>query len=271
VTEQGAGGGDPREDGGGTPAIPDEVWARFAHDTERAIARSAPREPSARERADGARIGPLTDGSEASRPGASRPGASGSGASRPGASRSEGPGFEVSGPGSGGSRAGGAGPGTSAADGPSREGTEAPRTDPARAGRHGGARSAPPGHPRTGRWAVLRPRRGTADEWDESGGRPADEAVGELWQPEDRPAGPLWRDLDARARRRRFARLLGAATAVVLLWTLASRAPLGPREGYGTEDTTVEQSEDAPLRIPATPGPTPAVSPAKATPARHVG
>ncbi|MFE0362071.1 hypothetical protein [Streptomyces griseoaurantiacus] len=253
MTDQGAGGGDSREDEGGTPAIPDEVWARFAHDTERAIARSAPREPSARERADGARIEPQ---------------AGGSGASRPEASRGEVSGPEVSGPGSGGSRAGGSDPGTSAADGPFGEGTRRPRADPTRAGRHGSERSASPGLARTGPWVVRRSRRETADEW---GGHPADEAVGELWQPEERPAGPLWRDLDARARRRRVARLLGAATAVVLLWTVASRAPLGSREGYGTEDTTVEQSEDAPLRVPATPGPTPAVSPTDATPARHVG
>lgn len=36
---------------GGTPPVPDTVWQRFLDDSERAIRRSAPREPSARERA----------------------------------------------------------------------------------------------------------------------------------------------------------------------------------------------------------------------------
>lgn len=180
MTEQGAGGG-PRGYDGGMPAVPDEVWARFAHDTERAIARSAPREPSARERAGGG-------------------------------------------------------------------GIDAPGWNPGEA-----VGSA---------WIPAEP---TASAWN-----PA-EAVGELWQPEVRPARPAWRDLDARARRRRIARLLGAAGAVVLLWAVASGAPVGPRDGYAPGDATVKQSEDAPSRVPAPPGAVPAVSPTRIVPARHAG
>jgi hypothetical protein len=95
--------------------------------------------------------------------------------------------------------------------------------------------------------------------------------VGELWEPEEWRAGPAWRDLDARARRRRVARLLGAVTAVVLLWTVASRAPVDPRDGYRPDGSRVEQSEDAPLWVPATPGPTPATSPTAAAGHRHLG
>ncbi|MFF0227946.1 hypothetical protein [Streptomyces sp. NPDC004629] len=41
----------PTGGGDGTPPVPDTVWQRFLDDSERAIRRSAPREPSARERA----------------------------------------------------------------------------------------------------------------------------------------------------------------------------------------------------------------------------
>lgn len=180
MTLQGPGGeGSPENEDGGT-AIPEGVWTRFAHDDERAIAESAPREPSALERAEGARVG-------------------------------------------------------------------------THAGRDGsGGAAAVTGGPDGGGW------------------EPAD-AVGELWQPEEWRAGPAWRDLDARARRRRIARLLGAATAVVLLWTVASRAPVGPRDGYRPDGSRVEQSENAPLWVPATPGPTPRVSPSGTPPTRHLG
>ncbi|MET7377829.1 hypothetical protein ABZT08_03245 [Streptomyces sp. NPDC005526] len=40
------------EDRDAGPGVPDEVWRRFAEDSEQAIRRTAPREPSARERAD---------------------------------------------------------------------------------------------------------------------------------------------------------------------------------------------------------------------------
>ncbi|MEU1306409.1 hypothetical protein [Streptomyces shenzhenensis] len=40
----------PKGEGDGTPPVPDTVWQKFLDDTERAIRRSAPREPSAWER-----------------------------------------------------------------------------------------------------------------------------------------------------------------------------------------------------------------------------
>ncbi|MET9760913.1 hypothetical protein ABZ016_17870 [Streptomyces sp. NPDC006372] len=54
MTTEGAGSGrgTPDEPDGATP-IPDEVWLRFLTDSEYAINASAPREPSARERAAG--------------------------------------------------------------------------------------------------------------------------------------------------------------------------------------------------------------------------
>ncbi|MFI1375646.1 hypothetical protein ACH4UY_26960 [Streptomyces longwoodensis] len=38
------------------PAVPEAEWGKFLRDTEEAIRRSAPREPSARERASGADV-----------------------------------------------------------------------------------------------------------------------------------------------------------------------------------------------------------------------
>ncbi|GAA3506380.1 hypothetical protein GCM10019016_134950 [Streptomyces prasinosporus] len=45
-------GGTPR-DGDGVPSLPEDVWQRFLTDDEHAIRASAPREPSARQRASG--------------------------------------------------------------------------------------------------------------------------------------------------------------------------------------------------------------------------
>ncbi|MFR0355605.1 hypothetical protein [Streptomyces sediminimaris] len=45
-------------DGSGVPPVPHTVWLQFLDDTEQAIRISAPREPSARERAAGARPEP---------------------------------------------------------------------------------------------------------------------------------------------------------------------------------------------------------------------
>ncbi|NJP49657.1 hypothetical protein HCJ93_06105 [Streptomyces sp. SBST2-5] len=50
-------GGTPEPPGGG-PLLPDDVWQRFLDDDERAIRASAPREPSARQRAEGERTRP---------------------------------------------------------------------------------------------------------------------------------------------------------------------------------------------------------------------
>ncbi|MFF7980156.1 hypothetical protein ACFZDK_13650 [Streptomyces sp. NPDC007901] len=47
----------PGGEDGGVP-VPDAVWRRFLDDTEQAIRASAPREPSAQERAAGVRHGP---------------------------------------------------------------------------------------------------------------------------------------------------------------------------------------------------------------------
>lgn len=49
-------------DGSGLPPVPDTVWLKFLGDTEQAIRVSAPREPSARERAGGA--GPGSTGAQ---------------------------------------------------------------------------------------------------------------------------------------------------------------------------------------------------------------
>jgi hypothetical protein len=53
----GRGRGTPDEPDG-TPPIPDDVWLRFLTDSEHAIRASAPREPSAQERAAGLRLQP---------------------------------------------------------------------------------------------------------------------------------------------------------------------------------------------------------------------
>lgn len=54
VTAQGPGdGGTPQEREDGVPSVPDDVWRRFLMDSEQAIRASAPREPSAVQRAEG--------------------------------------------------------------------------------------------------------------------------------------------------------------------------------------------------------------------------
>lgn len=59
MTTDGPGGGRGTPDEpDGTPPIPDDVWLRFLTDSEHAIRASAPREPSARERAAGRRLQP---------------------------------------------------------------------------------------------------------------------------------------------------------------------------------------------------------------------
>ncbi|MEV7791723.1 hypothetical protein AB0O68_07070 [Streptomyces sp. NPDC087512] len=67
----------------GTPPVPEEIWRRFLTDDERAIRATAPREPSARERARGARPGPSVSGSGAE--GEVAPGAGPDTADAPGA------------------------------------------------------------------------------------------------------------------------------------------------------------------------------------------
>ncbi|WP_210638345.1 hypothetical protein [Streptomyces sp. GESEQ-13] len=46
-------GGAPQDREDGVPSLPDDVWQRFLMDSEQAIRTSAPREPSARQRAAG--------------------------------------------------------------------------------------------------------------------------------------------------------------------------------------------------------------------------
>lgn len=54
VTAQGPDdGGAPQDREDGVPSLPDDVWQRFLMDSEQAIRTSAPREPSARQRAAG--------------------------------------------------------------------------------------------------------------------------------------------------------------------------------------------------------------------------
>ncbi|MBB4710671.1 hypothetical protein BJ965_000553 [Streptomyces luteogriseus] len=57
ATEEPDGRGTPREPNG-VPPVSDEVWLRFLTDSESAIRLSAPREPSARERAAGRQLQP---------------------------------------------------------------------------------------------------------------------------------------------------------------------------------------------------------------------
>ncbi|MFJ8467120.1 hypothetical protein [Streptomyces swartbergensis] len=59
MTTEGPGGGRGTPDEpDGTPPVPDDVWLRFLTDSEPAIRASAPREPSARERAAGRQLQP---------------------------------------------------------------------------------------------------------------------------------------------------------------------------------------------------------------------
>lgn len=53
MVAQGAGRGGASDDRDDIPSIPEEVWRKFLADSEPAIRASAPREPSARERAPG--------------------------------------------------------------------------------------------------------------------------------------------------------------------------------------------------------------------------
>ncbi|MFD5741151.1 hypothetical protein ACFXJM_19090 [Streptomyces massasporeus] len=57
TTQEPDGRGAPREPHG-VPPVPDEVWLRFLTDSESAIRLSAPREPSAKERAAGRQLQP---------------------------------------------------------------------------------------------------------------------------------------------------------------------------------------------------------------------
>ncbi len=58
MTTEGPGGRGTPHEPDGVPSIPDDVWLRFLSDSEYAIRVSAPREPSAKERATGRRLQP---------------------------------------------------------------------------------------------------------------------------------------------------------------------------------------------------------------------
>ncbi|MEU6912866.1 hypothetical protein [Streptomyces olindensis] len=58
MTTERPGGRETPDEPDGAPPVPDEVWLRFLTDSESAIRASAPREPSARERAAGRRPQP---------------------------------------------------------------------------------------------------------------------------------------------------------------------------------------------------------------------
>ncbi|MFE1248426.1 hypothetical protein [Streptomyces sp. NPDC058735] len=58
TTEEPDGGRGTSGRAGGVPSLPDEVWLRFLTDSESAIRASAPREPSAKERASGRQLQP---------------------------------------------------------------------------------------------------------------------------------------------------------------------------------------------------------------------
>ncbi|MCC9710915.1 hypothetical protein E4N62_40220 [Streptomyces sp. MNU76] len=75
--------------------------------------------------------------------------------------------------------------------------------------------------------------------------------VGELWQPIDPSPGTPWRELDGRARCGRLGRVLGTVAAITLVLGLFSQLtdPTSPYDGQ--DDTTSQQSEQAPTGWPA--------------------
>ncbi|WP_437007163.1 hypothetical protein [Streptomyces sp. enrichment culture] len=142
-------GGTPRHREDGVPSLSDDVWQRFLMDSEQAIRASAPKEPSAVQRAAG-------------------------------------------------------------------RSPNLPPPTPAKPPRHD-----------------------------------APDVVGDLWQPDDPWEGPAWRDLDARARLRRMARVVGTAAAIALAlgaWSQLSTGAGTPAEGPG--GTVLQQSEEAPVTLP---------------------
>ncbi|MEV5169162.1 hypothetical protein AB0K66_31660 [Streptomyces werraensis] len=142
-------GGTPRHREDGVPSLSDDVWQRFLMDSEQAIRTSAPKEPSAVQRAAG-------------------------------------------------------------------RSPDLPPPAPAKPPRHD-----------------------------------APDVVGDLWQPDDPWEGPAWRDLDARARLRRIARVVGTAAAIALAlgaWSQLSTGAGTPAEGPG--GTVLQQSEEAPVTLP---------------------
>jgi hypothetical protein len=233
MTASGPGGDATPEEQDGMPSVPEEVWRRFLADSEQAIRATAPREPSARERARGHRPGPPATG--AARDGHLGPGTGavrGSGDAhpapvpRPGADTCPGPDMF---------------PGTGAPPG-----SDAPPSPDLRP------------YPRPGtRPGVMRPRSGGP-----AGGERVD-AVGDLWCPQEPWAGPAWRELDGRARLRRAGRVVGTAAAVALAltaWSQLSTGPGAPARGPG--DTIGRRLEETALPTAASPAPGASTSPA---------
>ncbi|GGQ50678.1 hypothetical protein GCM10010216_08870 [Streptomyces flaveolus] len=226
------GGGATPEGRDGTPSVPEEVWRKFLADSERAIRATAPREPSARERAQGHRprppaTGPARDGH-----------------------REPGPGTGAL-PGSGDAHPAEPHPG---ADTDAFSGTDAfPGSD---------ARPSPGLRP--GAYPRPRPRPGGVRPG--SGASPGGEgvdAVGDLWCPQEPWAGPAWHELDGRARLRRVGRVVGTAAAVALAltaWSQLSTGPGTPVRGPG--DTIGRRLEETALPTAASPAPGASASPA---------
>lgn len=72
MTTRESGKGEIPDEPEGTPPIPDEEWLKFLSDSEHAIRASAPREPSAQERAPGWHPHPRPDGEKGNTDGPER-------------------------------------------------------------------------------------------------------------------------------------------------------------------------------------------------------
>lgn len=97
-------------------------------------------------------------------------------------------------------------------------------------------------------------RAGDRDASDRQNVQGRIEAVGELYDPEDSWQGPVWQDMDARARRRLIGRILGLATAIVVV--LGAMSQLCSGSGSGVDrpgDTVSTQSDDVLSQVPTGP------------------
>lgn len=77
------------------------------------------------------------------------------------------------------------------------------------------------------------------------------DAVGELYDPQDPWQRPAWQDMDARAGRRLIGRVLGLATAIVVVLGAMSQLSSGSGSGVNTPGHTVStQSDDVLDQVP---------------------
>ena len=244
MTASGPGGGATPEERDGTPSVPEEVWRKFLADSERAIRATAPREPSARERAQGHRPRPPATGparDEHREPGPGTGALPGSGDAHPAEPH---PGADAD-----------TFLGTGAL--PGSDARPAPDLRP-------GADARPAPDPRPGAYPRPRPRPGVVRPG--SGASPSGEgvdAVGDLWCPQEPWAGPAWCELDGRARLRRAGRVVGTAAAVALAltaWSQLSTGPGTPARGPG--DTIGRRLEETALPTAASLAPGTSATPA---------